>query len=88
MLDLAALFKTKDGSFLQHFRDVRYPGRLDRDGFRDVPSHLALTKTIEPYDKGERRHRLSDRALARVLLDVRSTLQVPSRWAQDITEGP
>ncbi|OWY95119.1 hypothetical protein PHMEG_00034961 [Phytophthora megakarya] len=64
MLDLAALFKKKDGSF--------------------------LLQRLDPDDKGDRspEHRLSDRALARVLLDVTSTMQVPSHWAGDITEGP
>ncbi|OWY99977.1 hypothetical protein PHMEG_00028929 [Phytophthora megakarya] len=89
IMDLGVLLK-KDGiAFLQRLRDARKPGRLDREGFHDLPSLLALTGAIDPDDKGERSPelRLSDRALVRVLLDVTSTLQVPAHWAGNITEG-
>ncbi|OWZ13528.1 hypothetical protein PHMEG_00013121 [Phytophthora megakarya] len=89
IMDMGVLLKNDDVAFLQRLRDARKPGRLDREGFRDLPSLLALTGAIDPDDKGERSPelRLSDRALARVLLDVTSTLQVPEHWSGNITEG-
>ncbi|OWZ21651.1 Pol Polyprotein [Phytophthora megakarya] len=76
-------------AFLQRFRDVRSPGRLDRHGFSSLPTLLELTDALNPDDKPKKgpEYRLSDLALAFVLWDVTSTQQVPSHWSGDITKG-
>ncbi|OWY90700.1 hypothetical protein PHMEG_00041052, partial [Phytophthora megakarya] len=87
--DLGTLLKKDGKAFLQRFRDVRSPGRLDRHGFSSLPSLLELTDALNPEDKPKKgpEYRLSDLALAFVLWDVTSTQQDPSHWSGDITKG-
>ncbi|OWY96958.1 hypothetical protein PHMEG_00032634, partial [Phytophthora megakarya] len=82
--DRSALFKKDGCAFLQRLRDIRSPGRLDCHGFKKLPTLLEQTGAFNPDDEGKKgpNHRLTDRVLARVLLDI--TWPIKSKRIRDL----
>ncbi|KAE9025020.1 hypothetical protein PF011_g3243 [Phytophthora fragariae] len=84
--DLMDLYENDHGEYRRNVRDALKPFEIDSGSFETLPELLEKTDALDP-DLVENDKRLSDRALARVVLDITSVAEVPDHWVPTLTKG-
>ncbi|KAG6612695.1 uncharacterized protein IUM83_03313 [Phytophthora cinnamomi] len=82
---LRYLFKKDKAAYLRRIRDATKPFQIDSPRFQSLTEMLVQTGALVPTFK--RSHRLNDKALARVVIDITSPTPVPNHWAPSLTEA-
>ncbi|KAG6624029.1 Pol Polyprotein [Phytophthora cinnamomi] len=82
---LRYMFMKDMAAYLRRTSDATKPFQIDSPRFQSLTEMLVQTGALVPTDK--RSHRLSDKALARVVIDITSPTPVPDHWVPSLTEG-
>ncbi|EGZ19110.1 hypothetical protein PHYSODRAFT_247031 [Phytophthora sojae] len=82
---LRYLFKKDKEAYRLRIRDATKPFQVDSPRFQTLTEMLVQTGALVPTAKHS--HRLSGKALARVVLDITSPTPVPDHWVPSLTKG-
>ncbi|EGZ21872.1 hypothetical protein PHYSODRAFT_497851, partial [Phytophthora sojae] len=82
---LRYMFKKDKEAYRLRIRDATKPLQIDSPRFQTLTEMLVQTGALVPTVK--RSHRLSDKALARVVIDITSPTPVPDHWVPSLTKG-
>ncbi|GMF28616.1 unnamed protein product [Phytophthora fragariaefolia] len=84
--DLLDLYENEPPEYRRKVRDALKPFQIDAGSFETMTELLEKTDALEP-DLVENDKRLSDKAIARVVLDITRPVDVPKHWVPMLTEG-
>ncbi|KAG3093850.1 hypothetical protein PI124_g8812 [Phytophthora idaei] len=84
--DLGVLLHSDKEAYLKKMQSASKPFKLDQDSFQDLPSMLAFTDAPDP-ELAKPESRLSNRALARTLVDNTTFSRTPRGWVGNLTNG-
>ncbi|GMF31354.1 unnamed protein product [Phytophthora fragariaefolia] len=85
LTDLATLYRNDRGRYDAVIARALDPYRVDEDGYQSIPELLEQTKALDPTKPTHLR--LSDEALARVVIDVTSCSAPNSAWVGNKSSG-
>ncbi|GMF40672.1 unnamed protein product [Phytophthora fragariaefolia] len=85
LTDLATLYRNDRGRYDAVIARALDPYRVDEDGYQSIPELLEQTKALDPTKPTHLR--LSDEALARVVIDVTSCGAPNSAWVGNKSSG-
>ncbi|KAE9008783.1 hypothetical protein PR002_g15802 [Phytophthora rubi] len=84
--DLLDLYENKPAEYRRKVRDALKPFRLDAGSSETMTELLEKADALDP-DLVENDKRLSDNALARIVLDIARPVAVPKHWVPALTTG-
>ncbi|KAE9023213.1 hypothetical protein PR002_g11763 [Phytophthora rubi] len=84
--DLLDLYDNEPAEYRRKVRDALKPFQLDAGSFKTMTELLEKTDALDP-DLAENDKRLSDTALARIIVDITRPVAVPKHWVPTVTEG-
>ncbi|KAE8905941.1 hypothetical protein PF007_g11004 [Phytophthora fragariae] len=84
--DLLDLYENEPAEYRRKVRDALKPFQLDAGSFKTMTELLVKTDALDP-DLAENDKRLSDTALARIIVDITRPVAVPKHWVPTVTEG-
>ncbi|KAE8901999.1 hypothetical protein PF005_g9688 [Phytophthora fragariae] len=84
--DLLDLYENEPAEYRRKVRDALKPFQLDAGSFKTMTELLEKTDALDP-DLAENDKRLSDKALARNIVDITRPVAVPKQWVPTLTEG-
>ncbi|KAE9043705.1 hypothetical protein PR001_g3155 [Phytophthora rubi] len=83
--DLLDLYENEPAEYRRKVRDALKPFQLDAGSFGTMTDLLEKTDALDS-DLVENEKRLSDKALARIVLDITRPVAVPKPWVPTLTE--
>ncbi|KAI9982011.1 hypothetical protein PInf_009799 [Phytophthora infestans] len=83
---LTRLYQHDQKGYVRRIRDALKPFGIDEGGFATMTELLFHTGALDP-NSAKADSQLSDRALARVLHDVKSKAKHASHWVGDLSDG-
>ncbi|KAE9010325.1 hypothetical protein PR001_g16207 [Phytophthora rubi] len=84
--DLLDLYENEPAEYRRKVRDALKPFQLDAGSFKTMTELLEKTDALDP-DLAENDKRLSDTALARIIVDITRPVAVPKHWVPTLTTG-